>query len=138
MDQEQAAAADAAAELAADAEEAKPVDNKKSLKDYLEEIKSNSLNATPSTKTVENFDAPELESKEKEVYAAATKVKKVKSKQLKTKQYLDFDVTFSDSLPKPRSDRNTRGKRDDKKPSGSKKQPQQSKGPAVTNFPSLA
>lgn len=114
--------------------------NKKSLQEYLEEMKNNNLNATPAAKTVENFEGVALKAKDTEVYAEATKVKKVKSKQLKTKQFLDFDVTFSDSLPKARSDRNTRGgnrggNRGGKKPS---QRSEQSKGPAVTNFPSLA
>ncbi|KAG0676570.1 hypothetical protein C6P43_004122 [Kluyveromyces marxianus] len=134
LEQEQAAIADAAAELAEDAEE-QPADNKKSLKEYLEEMKANSLD-TPAPKKEVEFEGTPLEAKEKEVFAPATKVKKVKSKQLKTKQFLDFDVTFSDSLPKPRADRNTRGKRDSKKPN--QKQQQGSKGPAVTHFPSLA
>lgn len=134
LDQEQAAIADANAELAEDAEE-QPADNKKSLKEYLEELKANSSLDAPAAKKEVEFDGTQLEAKEADVFAPATKVKKVKSKQLKTKQFLDFDVTFSDSLPKPRADRNTRGKRDSRKPNPKQ---QESKAPAVTHFPSLA
>ncbi|CDO94023.1 unnamed protein product [Kluyveromyces dobzhanskii CBS 2104] len=138
LEQEQAAIADVNAELAVESEEQQPADNKKSLKEYLEELKANSALDAPAAKKEVKFDGEQLEAKEKDVFAPATKVKKVKSKQLKTKQFLDFDVTFSDSLPKPRADRNTRGKRDSRDSRKPNPKQQDAKAPAVTHFPSLA
>lgn len=143
QDDEEAAAKDAAAELAADQEASEEGSNKKSLKDYLEEVSKNDLNKTPaSKKTVEKFNDAELFVKEQEVFAEPTKVKPLKSKQLKTKQFLNFDATFSDDLPKPRRTNNTAPRRGGKKGGNNtrKAAPASSSKPAVTaaNFPALA
>lgn len=136
---EAAAERDAQAEIAADqTEEQAPASNKKSLQDYLNEINNNEFNKAPAPKQVEKFDDAELLVKTEEVFAEPTKVKNLKSKQLKTKQFLEFDVSFSDSKPKPRKFDN--GPRRGGKPKASKNTNTAEKKPAVNakNFPSLA
>ncbi|EJS42707.1 stm1p [Saccharomyces arboricola H-6] len=97
---EKEAQADAAAEIAEDAEGSedaeKPKTTQLSLQDYLNQQANNQFNKVPEAKKVE-LDAEKIEAAEKEAYAPATKVKNVKSKQLKTKEYLDFDATFAES-----------------------------------------
>ncbi|KAJ1542844.1 Stm1p [Saccharomyces cerevisiae] len=92
--------ADAAAEIAEDAAEAedagKPKTAQLSLQDYLNQQANNQFNKVPEAKKVE-LDAERIETAEKEAYVPATKVKNVKSKQLKTKEYLEFDATFVES-----------------------------------------
>ncbi|SCV00771.1 LAME_0G11892g1_1 [Lachancea meyersii CBS 8951] len=141
--EEAAAEIDAQAEIEADkAEEETPASNKKSLQDYLDEVNSSGLNKAPAAKkSVDQLEDAELLVKKEEVYAEPTKVKSLKSKQLKSKQYLDFDVNFSDSQSsaKPRKfDNNKGGPR-----RGGKSKPAKAAGeqkPAVNakNFPSLA
>ncbi|CAY81387.1 Stm1p [Saccharomyces cerevisiae EC1118] len=97
---EKEAQADAAAEIAEDAAEAedagKPKTAQLSLQDYLNQQGNNQFNKVPEAKKVE-LDAERIETAEKEAYVPATKVKNVKSKQLKTKEYLEFDATFVES-----------------------------------------
>ncbi|SCV04640.1 LAMI_0H17744g1_1 [Lachancea mirantina] len=133
--------ADAQAELKDDqSAEKTSVSNKKSLQDYLNEQANNELNKAPITKkNVENLEA-ELLVKREEVYAEPTKVKAVKNKQQKSKQYLDFDATFADSKPKPRSFENKAPRRGGK-PKNTRGAPKAAdKKPVVNaeNFPSLA
>ncbi|CUS24063.1 LAQU0S13e02454g1_1 [Lachancea quebecensis] len=138
---EAAAELDAQAEIEADkATEETPAVNKKSLQDYLNEVNNNSLNKTPAPKkSVDQLEDAELLVKKEEVYAEPTKVKNVKSKQLKSKQYLDFDVSFADSNAKPRKFDNNSGPRRGGKAKPAAKNAGEKK-PAVNakNFPSLA
>ncbi|AET39277.1 Stm1p Ecym_4210 [Eremothecium cymbalariae DBVPG len=137
LEDEEAAAAQAEAELAADAaeeEEASAV----SLEAYLNEQHSSELNKTPVVKSVEKFSDAELLVKKEEVLIEATKVKSVKSKQLKAKQFLEFDG--SESFPSSSRSRDSnkdsrRGGRGGKR--GGKREPAQK--PAVVNakFPAL-
>ncbi|SCV05355.1 LANO_0H05666g1_1 [Lachancea nothofagi CBS 11611] len=139
---EAAAEADAAAEIEADkATEETPVSNKKSLQDYLNENNSSEFNKAPSAKKVDQLENAELLVKKEEVYAEPTKVKNLKSKQLKSKQYLDFDVSFADdqSAAKPRKfDNNKGGPKRGGKPKASKNAGEQKPAVNAKNFPSLA
>lgn len=101
LDTEVAAEQDANAEIAADAEE-QTNGNKMTLEAYLETQQSGSLNKSVEAKATNKLENAELFVKEEEVYVPATKVKSVKAKQQKAKQFLDFDATFSDALPKGR------------------------------------
>lgn len=111
---ESQAAADATAELAADSEADAENSNKMSLQAYMQELSSNSLNKVAEVvKTAETLENAEVVVKEEEVLVEATKVKQVRSKQLKTKEFLNFDATFSDAVPEAKSNfgakRGTRG-----------------------------
>ena len=115
---EEAAEADAEAEIAADAEEKEKASKQMSLQDYLSTVNTD-LNKVPEvTKNINALEGAELFVKEEEEYAPATKVKNVKSKQLKTKNFLDFSATFSDALPKERKNFGGRGGRGDSRRGG--------------------
>ncbi|CEP61387.1 Stm1p LALA0_S03e01728g [Lachancea lanzarotensis] len=142
--EEAAAEVDAQAEIEADkASEEAPVSNKKSLQDYLDEVNSQGLNKSPvSKKTVDQLEDAELLVKKEEVYAEPTKVKNLKSKQLKSKQYVDFDVNFADSnassKPRKTDTRGGAGPRRGGKPKTTKPQGEQKPAVNAKNFPSLA
>ncbi|SCU93939.1 LADA_0G05666g1_1 [Lachancea dasiensis] len=140
VSEEAAAEVDAQAEIEADkAEEEAPVSNKKSLQDYLDEVNKNEFNKTPARKTVDQLDDAELLVKKEEVYAEPTKVKTLKSKQLKSKQYLDFNVSFADSqsTAKPKKFDN-KGPRRGGKPKASQNAGEEKPAVNAKNFPSLA
>ncbi|CCD26966.1 Stm1p NDAI_0J00740 [Naumovozyma dairenensis CBS 421] len=111
-----AAEADAAAEIEADKEVAEEDagSQKMSLQDYLKSSANTELNKVPEpTKNINKLEGAELFVKKEEDYVPATKTKNVKSKQLKTKNFLDFSATFSDSLPQQKGGRkNFNGKGD--------------------------
>ena len=103
LDAEAQGEADAQAEAEAEAEATAEASAKKmSLQDYLQEQSSNALNKVPEVKKVEATTDAELYVKEEEVLVEATKVKNVKSRQQKTKEFLNFDATFVDSSAKPK------------------------------------
>ncbi|QLQ82333.1 hypothetical protein HG537_0H00940 [Torulaspora globosa] len=103
---------DAQAEAEADNEaEAAAGIAKMSLQDYLQEKSADTLNKTPGVKKVEALNDAELFKKETEVLAEATKVKNIKSKPQKTKEFLDFDATFVESNPRPRRDFDNKNRR---------------------------
>lgn len=107
LEAETEAAHDAEEELKADAE---PKQAKKSFADYLkEQEEQNSMEANRATRTVAAVDNADIIVKEEEDFIAASKTKNLKNKQLKTKNYLDFDATFADELPRPSSGRGPRG-----------------------------
>lgn len=139
LDDEAAAEADAQAEIEAEASEAAPTTSKKSLQDYLDEVNSNELNKTPSAKKSDNeLEGAELLVKKEEVFAEPTKVKSVKSKQFKSKQYLDFDVSFADSNAKPRKFDNNGPRRGGKGKPAAKNAGEKKPAVNAKNFPSLA
>lgn len=103
---------DAQAEAEADNEaEAAAGIAKMSLQDYLQEKSAGTLNKTPGVKKVEALNDAELFKKETEVLAEATKIKNVKSKPQKTKEFLDFDATFVESNPRPRREFDNKNRR---------------------------
>ncbi|CCH46882.1 Suppressor protein STM1 [Wickerhamomyces ciferrii] len=140
------------------AEELKEEDNKpakKSLEDFLKEQEAAlGVNSARNVRQVQSSGDDEVIAKQEEVFIAPTKTKNVKSKALKTKQFLDFDATFADEAPRPQSTRgnNTRGGRGPRGntrgrgPRGGNntrgpKGPKQASGPSINdeaNFPSLA
>lgn len=128
---------DAQAEAAADKEaEATAGVAKMSLQDYLQEKSSDSLNKVPEAKKVEALNNAELFVKETEVLAEATKVKNVKSKQPKTKEYLNFDAVYVDSNPRPKRDfdnKNRRGGRGGKSTRGGRNTGKTESNPVHTN-----
>ncbi|CAL9731356.1 suppressor protein Stm1p [Monosporozyma unispora] len=104
LDAEEAAKADADAEIEADAEEVSNGVKQVSLADYLKSSdNASTLNKTVEAKPVEQIEGTELFVKEQEEFVPATKVKTLKSKQLKTKKFLDFDATFQDAQKPKRS-----------------------------------
>lgn len=104
LDAETAAEADVEAEIEADAEETATGVKQMSLNDYLNQSQeAATLNKVAEAKQVEQIEGTELFVKEQEEYVPATKVKTLKSKQLKTKQFLDFDATFQDAQKPKRS-----------------------------------
>ncbi|CCK68162.1 Stm1p KNAG_0A04940 [Huiozyma naganishii CBS 8797] len=103
---EQAAEADAEAEIEADSEEKKSAIKNISLEDYLKTQDASALDKHVEAKKVEPLENAKLFVKEEEVFVAPTKVKTTKSKQLKTKQFLDFDVSFKDNNSQGRPRRN--------------------------------
>lgn len=104
LDAEQAAKADAEAEIEADAEEVTDAVKQVSLADYLKSAdNASTLNKVVEAKPVEQIEGTELFVKEQEEFVPATKVKTLKSKQLKTKKFLDFDVSFQDAQKPKRS-----------------------------------
>ncbi|KAH7588460.1 Stm1 [Nakaseomyces glabratus] len=107
---EEQAKRDAESELAEDAEapETQPAGPQKmSLADYMNQVDNNDLNKVPEARKVEETLQAEAKSDVPD-YAPATKTKAVKSKQLKTKEFLQFDATFSDNNRDNR-DSNRRG-----------------------------
>ncbi|EDO15148.1 hypothetical protein Kpol_397p7 [Vanderwaltozyma polyspora DSM 70294] len=112
LDAETEAKADADAELAGDvAAQAAVADNRMSLNAYLQEVSSNDLNKKPEVaREAEALENAEIVFKEEEVLVEASKTKNVKSKQLKVKEFLTFDATFSDALPQQRSNGNRGGR----------------------------
>lgn len=129
---------DAQAEAEADKEaEAEAGVAKMSLQDYLQQQASGSLNKTPEVKKVEALNNAELFNKETEVLAEATKVKNVRSKPQKTKEFLNFDATFVDSNPRPKRDfdnkNNRRGGRGGKPTRGGRNTASASANPVHTN-----
>ncbi|CCF56892.1 hypothetical protein KAFR_0B05960 [Kazachstania africana CBS 2517] len=100
LETENAAEQDAEAEIAEEEQETEDASKKMTLEAYLQSQGASDLNKTVEPQNLNKLENAELFVKEQEVYVPATKVKSVKSKQLKTKQFLDFDATFSDSLPK--------------------------------------
>ena len=144
---ETAAEADAAAEIAEDAEEKAEDSNKMTLEAYMQSQQGVAPKKTVEAKATNKLENAELFFKEEEVYVPATKVKTVKSKQQKAKNFLDFDATFSDSLPKERrsdnrsGDRNNRNSGKNNKRGGKKNQQntvQKNRSIDTANLPSLA
>ncbi|SMN21067.1 similar to Saccharomyces cerevisiae YLR150W STM1 Protein required for optimal translation under nutrient stress [Maudiozyma saulgeensis] len=149
LETEAAAEADADAELAEDAEEKAVDSNKMTLEAYLQSQQSASLNKSVEAKATNKLENAELFFKEEEVYVPATKVKTVKSKQQKAKNFLDFDATFSDAVPKGRRSDNRSGDRNNNNRNfgknarrGGKKSPQntveKNRSIDTANLPSLA
>lgn len=145
---EAAAEADAAEELAEDAEEKVAESNKMTLEAYLKSQQGVTLAKTSEAKATNTLENAELFVKNEEVYVPATKVKTVKSKQQKAKQFLDFSATFTDSQPRERREGN-RGERGDRngnfgknnKRGGKKNQQntiQKNQSIDTANLPSLA
>ena len=138
--EEEAAADDAKAEL--DAEASEPKVAAKSLADYFAEQASTSGQfAAKATRAAnqgaeEKWSNAETIEKPQEQYIAGSSSKKLRSKQLKEKKFLDFEATFSDSA-KPSFDNKKpfKGSKGGRKPNASSK-PQK---PTVNdaNFPSL-
>lgn len=96
LNDEEAAEADAKEELIEDATE-----KKMSLEAYLSSVAAGSdLNTLTKTAPADNVAGAAIAAKEQEVFAKPTKVKTLKSKQLKTKEVLEFDATFADSNPR--------------------------------------
>lgn len=98
---------DAQEELAAETvvEEEQP--KAKSLADHLEELKVQQQGLTPSKSARKANEGSEAKwtseeqiVKEQEVLVNSTSAKKVRSKQQKAKNFLDFEATFSDEQPK--------------------------------------
>ncbi|CCH58216.1 hypothetical protein TBLA_0A04200 [Henningerozyma blattae CBS 6284] len=137
LDDETAAKQDAESEIAQDAAAAAASASKQmSLQDYMQSVSGNQLNKTPETKQASDvLENAELFVKEQEVLVEPTKVKSLRSKQLKTKEFLDFDATFSDALPK-------NNRRAGKFNKGGKKNSKKNSPPPKTldsmNLPSLA
>ncbi|AEY98667.1 FAGL151Wp [Eremothecium gossypii FDAG1] len=134
---EEAGAAVAEAELAADAaEEEQATAAAVTLEAYLEQQNSD-LNKAPVARKVEKFDDAELFVKKQEVFMEATKVKNVKTKHLKAKQFLEFDGTES-FAPKSRDQRDNKrgGKGGNRGGKGGNREPAQAK-PVNANFPAL-
>lgn len=89
---------DAQAEEGEESEEAKQdTPPKMSLQDYLNSVSSNDLNKKPEAKKAAPLEDAQLMVKQDEVLKEPTKVKNVKAKQLKTKEFLDFDAKFTNS-----------------------------------------
>ncbi|CDR38318.1 CYFA0S02e00254g1_1 [Cyberlindnera fabianii] len=145
---EEEAAEDVAEEIAEDSE---PKVAKKSLEEYLKEKEAAAAaaNSQREGRKVEAVNEEDIIVKEQEVFVPASKEKKVKSKALKTKNFLDFDATFSDDLPKasPRTSaprgRGQGPKRGSSAPRGARgaaKAGPKKSAPQLTeeNFPSLA
>lgn len=89
-------------EEAASAEPKEPVVPKKSLAEYLAEQQAaqNALNTTNATKA--NVEAVENATKlEKDLIqdTVGSNKKQPRTKNLKTKEFLEFDITFQDSVP---------------------------------------
>lgn len=126
---------DAQAEAAADNEvEAATGVAQMSLQDYLQEKSAGSLNRVPEAKKVEALNNAELYVKETEVLAEATRVKNVKSKQQKAKEYLNFDAVYVDSNPRRDFDKNNRrGGRGGKSTRGGRKNVKTESNPVHTN-----
>ncbi|AQZ15870.1 STM1 (YLR150W) [Zygosaccharomyces parabailii] len=101
MEAEEEGERDAKAQEAADAEVDEKTQNtpaKMTLQDYLNEVSSsNPLNKKAEAKKVAPLEDAQLYVKEDEVLVEPTKVKNVKGKQLKSKEYLEFDAKFVDS-----------------------------------------
>lgn len=129
---------DAQAEAAADNEvEAATGVAQMSLQDYLQKKSADSLNKVPEAKKVEALNNAELFVKETEVLAEATKVKNIKSKQQKAKEYLNFDAVYVDSNPRQRKDfdnnKNRRGGRGGKSTRGGRNNARTESNPVQTN-----
>lgn len=144
LEAEEAGEADAEAEIEADAEEATKGVKQMSLDDYLKSAQDAShLNKVVEIKPVEQIEGTELFVKEEEEYVPATKVKTLKSKQLKTKKFLEFDATFQDTQRPKRSFDRRNNRRGGK---GPRKNNKNTNGYAVqrdnsidtNNLPSLA
>ncbi|AMD19011.1 HBR110Wp [Eremothecium sinecaudum] len=131
---EEAGAAIAEAELAAeDVEEQQPAAI--SLEAYLNEQNAEKLNSTVIPQKVEKLEDAELFVKKEQVFVEPAKVKTHKPKQVKTKQYLEFDGT--ETFPAPnRGQSSRRGGRGGKKGGkrGSHNAPKQ---PIKADFPAL-
>lgn len=145
LDDETAAKADADAQIEADNEETAKASNKMTLDQYLQGQDSTEEAAPEVSRKVEAIEGAELFVKQEEEYVPATKVKTIKSKQLKTKQFLDFDATFNDNTQRPKRtfDRNNRrgGKGPRKNNSGKKvngNAVQRDSSIDTKNLPSLA
>lgn len=94
---------DAQNDEAEDSEEAKQdTPPKMSLQDYLNAAANNDLNKKPEVKKAAPIEDAELMVKQDEVLVEPTKVKSVKGKQQKTKEFLDFDAKFVDTSKPPR------------------------------------
>lgn len=116
---------------AADVEE-EEANNNVSLEAYMNEQSKFRLNRALAPKKVEEFDDAELFVKKQDVFVEATKVKTLKSKTIKPKKFLEFDV--SDSFPPPsRGQDSKRGGKTGAKRDSNKSQKQ----PVNANFPAL-
>ena len=118
-----------------------PVDNRMTLEAYLASQQPTNLNKVSESRTINKLEYAQVVVKEQEVYVPATKVKTVKSKQLKTKKFLDFDATFPDSHPRGRRGGNynnggRRGGRNDRK--APQNSVQKNREIDTSNLPSLA
>ncbi|CCE61220.1 hypothetical protein TPHA_0A01370 [Tetrapisispora phaffii CBS 4417] len=90
--------ADADAELEADKASRSAANNKMSLEDYMKSISNSEFNRVAEvTKVAETLENAHIFVKEEEVLAEATKVKTLKSREIKVKEFLDFDATFADN-----------------------------------------
>lgn len=110
---EQAAEVDAAEQLEADNEESEdsgvPAVPLMSLQDYLNQVAKPESSDASDIAAVEQLKLAENFVKKEEEVVAPSKVKNLKSKQLKAKEYLNFDATFSDALPQRQGNNNRRG-----------------------------
>ncbi|CAR28891.1 ZYRO0F14344p [Zygosaccharomyces rouxii] len=89
---------DAQDEEADESEESKQnTPPKMSLQDYLTAASGSGLNKKPEAKKAAPIEDAQLMVKQDEVLVEPTKVKNVKGKQLKTKEFLDFDAKFVDT-----------------------------------------
>ena len=144
LEAEVAGEADAEAEIEADAEEASNGVKQMSLDDYLKSTQDAShLNRVVDVKPVEQIEGTELFVKEEEEYVPATKVKTLKSKQLKVKKFLEFDATFQDAQRPKRSFDRKNHRRGGKGPRKNNKGTngnavQRDKSIDTNNLPSLA
>lgn len=116
LDDETAASADVAAEIQEEEEETANTSNQMTLDQYLQGQESTEDSSAEVTRKVDAIEGAELFVKPEEEYVPATKVKTIKSKQLKTKQFLDFDASFNDNTQKPkrsfdRNNNNNNGRR---------------------------
>ncbi|KAL6941470.1 hypothetical protein ACO0RG_002601 [Hanseniaspora osmophila] len=123
-------------EEATSTEPKEPTVPKKSLAEYLAEQQKaqNALNSKNATKaSVESVEhATKLEKDLIEDTVGSNK-KQPRSKNLKTKEYLEFDITFQDSVPTGARDNNNRQRREgnnnrERKPFGGKDNRQRKEG----------